>query len=60
MLPEDWLEIKLVSHIKIGRDRFRVTVDHDGFVATFRGSQNSVDTTVVKFNSLPDPVGTGA
>src|SRR5690606_3345792 len=35
MLPVHRLEVQLVGNIKISRNRFGITVDHDGLKATF-------------------------
>jgi hypothetical protein len=33
VLPEHRLEVELVGNVEVGRHRFGVAVDHDGFVA---------------------------
>src|SRR5687768_15694317 len=60
MLPENRLEVKLIGDIKISGNRFRVAIDHDGFVSAFTGSKDAMDTGIIKFNSLSDPVWPGA
>src|SRR5690349_12996713 len=58
VLPIYRCEIKLVGDIEICRNRFRIAIDHDGFVAQFFNCQEAVGTAVSKFNTLSDTVGT--
>src|ERR1043166_958415 len=44
----------------IGRNRFRVAVHHDGFVAIFMQSKARVAAAVIEFDSLPNTIGTAA
>ena len=60
MLPKHRLEVQLVGRVEVGRDRLRVAVDHDGFVATFFGGQYPVHAAVVEFDALANAVGTAA
>ncbi|OPY85003.1 MAG: hypothetical protein A4E71_02348 [Smithella sp. PtaU1.Bin162] len=54
------LKVKFIRCIVIRRNCFRIAVDHDGFNTFITQSKSRVDTAIVKFNSLPDPVGTAA
>ena len=50
----------LFRSVVIGRNGFRVAVDHDGLVPVFTHRQSSVDTAVVKLDALADTVGPAA
>src|SRR5208282_963601 len=52
-------EVEAVAGVVVGRDRLRIAVDHDGFVAVFTQRVTGVAAAVIKFNALPDAVGTG-
>ena len=54
------LEVELVAGVVVGGDRLRVAVDHDHLVPRLAQGEAGVDTAVVEFNSLADPVGTAA
>ena len=56
MFPEYRLKIKLVSRVKIGRNRLRITVNHNGFIPSFSSCQYAVYATVIKFNPLTNSV----
>src|SRR5699024_1931465 len=58
--PEDGFEVKLISNIEIGGDRFGITVHHDGLVAHILHGFDGVHAGVVKFDTLADAVGTAA
>ena len=48
------LEIKFVAGVVIGRNRFRIRVDHDGFEAELAQREGGVHAAVIKLDSLPD------
>ena len=50
------LEVQTVGSVVVGRDGFRVTVDHDGLVTVFAQRQRGVYAAVVKFDTLTDTV----
>ena len=50
------LEIQPVRGVIVGRHRFRVAVDHDGLVAGVGQRVAGMDTAIVEFDSLADPV----
>ncbi len=56
MLPEDRLKVKLVSRVKVSRNRLGVAVDHDGFIPSFGSCQYAMHATVIKFNPLTNSV----
>src|SRR5690606_31129789 len=58
MLPVNRFKIQLISDIEVGRNGFRVTVNHDCFIATFFNGEQTMGTAVVKLNTLSDSVGT--
>ena len=60
VLPEYRLEIQLIGHIEVGRDRLGVAVDHDGLVAHLLNRQQPVYAAVVEFYPLPNAIGAGA
>src|SRR5208283_2041406 len=60
ILERKRLEVEAVAGVVIGRDRLRIAVDHDGFVAILAQSVGGVAAAVIKFDSLPDAVGAGA
>ena len=53
-------EIEPIRRIVVSRDGFGIAVDHDGFITTFFCRQNTMNTRVVKLNSLTNAVGAGA
>ena len=58
VLPEHGLEIEFVCCIKIRRHGLWIAVDHDGLIAAFFGGENAMNAAVIKFNALPNAVGT--
>ena len=50
------LKIQTVGGVVVGRDGFRVTVDHDGLVTVLAQRQRGVYAAVVEFDTLPDTV----
>ena len=58
MLPKNRFEIEFICRIKIRGYRFWITIDHNGFIATFRSCQNTMYATVVKLYPLTDSIGT--
>ncbi len=60
ILSRQRLEIQLVGGIIIRTDGFGVAVDHDAFNSLFSERKRGMDTAVIKFDSLADPVGAAA
>ena len=54
------LEVQPIRSIIIGRNCFRITVDHDRFVTCFVQGERCVATAVVEFDSLADAIRPGA
>ncbi|SAA12983.1 Uncharacterised protein [Enterobacter hormaechei] len=54
------LEVEAVGSVVVGRDGFRVTVDHDGLVTVFAQRQRGMHAAVVELNALADTVWTAA
>ena len=54
------LEIQPVGGVVVGRDRFRIAVDHDGLVARVRQREAGVAAAVVEFDALADTVRSAA
>src|SRR5690554_3965099 len=52
MFPKNRLKIKFISNIEICGNGFGITIDHDGFIATFLGSKDSMNTRVIEFYAL--------
>ena len=52
----EWLKVEFVGLIVIGRDSFRIAIDHDRLEALFLQRVDSVNTTIIKLDSLSDPV----
>ena len=50
------LKVEAVRGVVIGGDGLRVTVDHNGFVTVFPGSQRGMHTAVVKLDALTNAV----
>ena len=50
------LEVEAITGVVIGRDRFRIAVDHDGLVTIVAQRKRRVAATVVKLDSLPDAI----
>ena len=53
-------EIQPIGGIEVGGHRFRIAVDHDGFVAILAQSEGGMDTAVVELDTLTDAVGAAA
>src|ERR1044072_1073030 len=53
-------EIETIGSVVIGRNSFRIAVDHDGLEAGVAQRERGVTTAVVKLDSLPDAVWPGA
>ena len=53
------LEVQAVAGVVVGRDRLRIAIDHDGFVAVFAQREAGVAAAVIKLDSLPDAVRPG-
>src|SRR3546814_1948696 len=51
-----WLEVQAVGGVVIGRDCFRVAIDHDGLVTVLAQGERCVHAAVVELDALPDPV----
>ena len=49
-------EVKPVGGVVIGADRFRVAVDHDGFIARIGQREAGVAAAIVELDPLADPV----
>src|SRR5690606_9682127 len=60
MLPIYRLKIEFVGNIKIRGYGFGIAVDHDGFIAAIFYRHQPVGAAIIKFDTLPDAVGTGA
>jgi len=60
VFPVNRFEIEFIGHIEIGRDRFRIAVNHDGFVAGFFDCHEAVNAAVIELDTLANPVGSGA
>ena len=54
------LKIQPVRRVVVGRDRFRVAVDHDGLVAIFPQGQRRVHAAIVKLDALTNAVRSAA
>ena len=50
------LKVQTVGGVVVGRDGFRVTVNHNGLVTVFAQRQRSMYAAVVKFDTLADTV----
>ena len=60
VFQRDRLEVETVRGVVVGRDRFRVTVHHDGFETIFAQRQRRVHAAVVELDALPDAVWSAA
>ena len=49
-------EIEPVGRIIIGAHRFRIAVDHDGFIARLFQRETGVAAAIIELDPLPDPV----
>ena len=58
ILKSEGLKIKTVRNIIIGGDSLRIGINHDRFKSGLPKSKGCMNTTVIKFNSLPNTVGT--
>ncbi len=54
------LEIEPVGGVVVGRDRLRVAVDHDGFIAGLGQREAGVAAAVVELDTLTDAVRSAA
>ena len=56
VLGRQRLEIQAVGGVVVGRHRFRVAVDHDGFIAGVVQREAGMTAAIVEFDALADPV----
>ncbi len=54
------LEIQTIRGVVVGRHRFRIAVDHDGFVAGVMQREAGMAAAVVELDALADPVRSAA
>ena len=54
------LKVKSVGGIVIRTDRLGIAIDHDRFDAFFPQRHRRMDTTIIEFDALPDPIGSPA
>ena len=54
------LEIEAIARVVVGRDRLGVAVHHDRLEAGLAQGEDRMDTAVVEFDPLPDPIGSTA
>ena len=50
------LEIQTIRGVVVGRNRFGITVDHDGFITVIAQRQCRMNAAVVKLNALSNAV----
>jgi hypothetical protein len=55
-----WFEIEPVRRVVIGRNGFRIAIDHDRFIAGIGQCVARVAAAIVEFDALADPVRTAA
>ena len=56
VFPEHRFEIQFIGDIEIGTYGFGITVHHNGFVAGFSDGHQSMHTTIIEFDALPNAV----
>ena len=54
------LKIQPVAGVIIGRNSFRIAVDHDRFIARLCQCKTRMDAAIIELNPLPDAVGAAA
>ncbi len=54
------LEVQAIGGVVVGRDCFRVAVDHDGLEPVLAQRECGMHAAVVEFDALPDTVRTAA
>ncbi len=57
VLGSEGLEIKAIRRVRVGRDRFRVAIDHDAFDANISQCEGRMAAAIVKLDALTDAVG---
>src|SRR6266516_6242476 len=57
VLKRKRLKIKFVAGIVIGRNRFRIGVNHDGFETELAQGEGGVDAAIIEFDALANAVG---
>jgi hypothetical protein len=60
VLQRQRLEVQPVGGVVVGRDGFRVAVDHDRLVSGVVQRHRGMDARVVELDALADPVGSAA
>ena len=60
ILNSKGFEVQTIRRVVVGGDSLRITVEHDGLVASILKRKSSMAAAVVKFNTLADPVGTAS
>ena len=56
VLERERLEVQLVRHVEVGRDRFRIRVDHDRLVSLLAQRDHGAHAAVVELDALPDAI----
>ena len=56
MFPVDGFEVEFVCYVKIRRDGLGVAIDHNGLIACLLDREDTMDTAIVKFNTLTDTI----
>src|SRR6266850_4499296 len=52
-------KVKSIRSVIVSRDSFRITVNHDGFIARLMQRERRMATAIVEFNSLTDAIRAG-
>src|SRR5690606_11205833 len=50
------LEVQAIGSVVVSRNRFRVAVDHDGFIAIFAHRQRRMHAAIIELDTLADTV----
>ena len=54
------LKIQPVRGVVVGRHRFRIAIDHDGFITGFGQRKAGMAAAIIEFDALPNAVGAAA
>ncbi len=60
IFPGQRFEIETIGGVVIGRNRFRVGVDHNRFDSQLAQGKGGVNTAIIEFNALADSIGAAA
>ena len=56
VFQREWFKVEAITSVIISRDGLGIAVNHDRLIAVVTQSERRMATTVIKLDSLPDPI----